>query len=163
MQRRDFFNSFKKHFNKPKHEPLVLRPPYYEDISLFEQNCINCDGKCANSCEENIIVINNKLPELNFKQSGCTYCDECAKACDHEVLKIENKKNIEAKFNINPAKCLSWQKTMCFACKDPCLDNAIEFAGIYFPEIITNKCTSCGFCISVCPTDAIELEIEAKS
>ncbi len=48
---------------------------------------------------------------------------------------------------------------MCFSCKDPCLDDAIEFIGMFRPEIIDDKCTSCGFCIKACPTQAIEIKI----
>ena len=48
---------------------------------------------------------------------------------------------------------------MCFSCKDPCLDDAIQFLGMFRPEIDENLCTSCGFCLKVCPTDAITLEV----
>lgn len=47
---------------------------------------------------------------------------------------------------------------MCFSCKDPCLDDAIEFLGMFRPEIVTDKCTSCGFCLRACPTSAIEIK-----
>jgi ferredoxin-type protein NapF len=45
---------------------------------------------------------------------------------------------------------------MCFSCKDPCLDDAIDFIAMFRPEINSN-CTSCGFCIKYCPVDAIEI------
>jgi ferredoxin-type protein NapF len=158
MQRRDFFKSLKKTFKKnEENRPLIIRPPYFQDEILFEQECINCDGKCADACEENIIFMENKTPIIKFDARGCTYCDECAKVCERGVLKTEYKKNINVIIEIEVHKCLSWSKTMCFACKDPCLENAIDFAGIYFPEINQDKCTSCGFCIGVCPTNAIKL------
>ena len=159
MQRRDFFKSFKKTFDKSKEnkKTLIIRPPYFNEEALFEQICIECDGKCASVCEENIISIIDKTPQITFEKSGCTYCDECAKACDKGVLKVEYKKNINVTIEIDMIKCLSWNKTMCFSCKDPCLDEAIKFAGIYFPEIDQEKCTSCGFCVGVCPTNAIIL------
>ena len=51
------------------------------------------------------------------------------------------------------------EKNYVFSCKDPCVDNAIDFQGLFNPTIDLTKCTSCGFCVSVCPTDAIKLEI----
>ena len=48
---------------------------------------------------------------------------------------------------------------MCFSCKDPCLDNAIDFKAMFMPEI-NDKCTSCGFCLSRCPAvHAIHFEV----
>ncbi len=44
---------------------------------------------------------------------------------------------------------------MCFSCKDPCLSNAIEFLGMFRPSIKADLCTGCGFCVSVCPTQAV--------
>ncbi|MFV0562604.1 ferredoxin-type protein NapF [Malaciobacter mytili] len=157
MQRRDFFNSFKSTFSKKQEELKAIRPPYFEDESLFKRECIKCNGVCALSCEQNIIIIKeDKTPTLDFSNSGCTYCDECAKVCPNEVLKIENKRNIDTKITIDILKCLSWHQTMCFSCKDPCLDDAIEFLAMFRPQINEN-CTSCGFCIKVCPSDAIKI------
>ena len=120
-------------------------------------NCIKCDGICSTVCEENIIFIqDDKTPKLDFTSSGCTYCDECANACPHEVLELENKKNIDAKIEIDLTLCLSWNQTMCFSCKDPCLDDAIDFIAMFRPEINDN-CTSCGYCIKTCPTQAIKI------
>ena len=137
----------------------MIRPPYFQDETLFEQECINCDGKCADVCEENIIFIENKIPIIKFDTRGCTYCDECAKSCEKDVLKIEYKSNIDAKISIDMLKCLSWNSTMCFSCKDPCLDDALKFLGIFRPEIDNDLCTACGFCIKVCPTDAISMQL----
>lgn len=97
MERRELFSSLTSSFtkNEDSKENIVVRPPYYEDEADFHKNCINCDGKCSNFCEEHIIKIGeDKTPYLDFNNSGCTYCDECANACDEfNVLNIENKKN----------------------------------------------------------------------
>ncbi len=157
MERREFFNSLTSSFNKKEKQEKVLRPPYYEDESVFFTNCIECDGICSTVCEENIIIIqDDKTPKLDLSISGCTYCDDCANACPHEVLKLENKKNIDAKIEIDVSKCLSWNQTMCFSCKDPCLDDAIDFLAMFRPEINEN-CTSCGYCIKTCPVEAIKI------
>ncbi|RXJ86273.1 ferredoxin-type protein NapF [Arcobacter sp. CECT 8985] len=156
MKRRDFFSSIKSSLKKEE-KIAILRPPYFEDEDLFFKECINCEGLCANACEEKIIVIQeDKTPKLDFSNSGCTYCDECAISCPNEVLKVDFKKNINAKISINILKCLSWNQTMCFSCKDPCLDDAIDFLAMFRPEINSN-CTACGFCIKYCPVEAIEI------
>ncbi|WP_220106531.1 4Fe-4S binding protein [Helicobacter monodelphidis] len=55
--------------------------------------------------------------------------------------------------------CLAWNKTLCYACKDICQENAITFnGGLFYPEIILSQCTFCGDCIPKCPTNAIIFE-----
>lgn len=162
MQRRELFSSLassiKGHIPKQKQERL-LRPPYNNDESLFLNECSKCDGKCATVCEEEIIKIaDDKTPYLDFSKSGCTYCDDCVSACEFGVLKLEDKRYIDAKVIINNKNCLSWNATMCFSCKDPCLENAIDFKAMFMPTIDSSKCTSCGFCISRCPTYAVDIK-----
>ena len=153
MQRRDFFKSLR---GIKKEVDSVIRPPYYNDRDDFYKECIKCDGKCATFCEEQIIIIGeDKTPFLDFKKGGCTYCDECANVCDNDVLKVEYKSKIDCKIEIDMLKCMSWNQTMCFSCKDPCLENAINFLAMFRPEIDSNLCTSCGFCLKYCPTEAI--------
>lgn len=159
MERRELFSSLASSFKKEEEtSKSVIRPPYFEDEDAFHKECVNCDGKCSTFCEEQIIFIGeDKTPFLDFSNSGCTYCDECAKACEYDVLKLESKKNINAKLSIDILQCLSWNQTMCFSCKDPCLDDAIDFLAMFRPEINDN-CTSCGFCLKVCPADAIKIQ-----
>ena len=159
--RRDFFKKLIKPANSVKEEqkPSFLRPPYAVDISLFDKECIKCESKaCAKACDENIIVIEaNGTPILNFSKSGCTFCQDCANACEAEVLKVkEDNQKIYATFIINKQNCLAHNGSICFSCKEPCLDNAILFKGMFEPIIDLQKCTSCGFCLSRCPTKAIE-------
>ncbi len=162
MQRRELFGSLVSSL-KPKEkqeiENFFLRPPYFSDESLFHKECNKCDAKCATVCEEEIIKISSdKTPYIAFSYNGCTYCDKCALSCEFGVLELEYKKNISARIWINQEKCLAWNHTMCFSCKDPCLDNAIEFKAMFMPTI-NDRCTACGFCIGRCPTDAIEIEV----
>jgi len=162
MKRRELFSSLTSVFgDKKQKQEIVIRPPYYKDISTFDKECIECDGVCSTFCEEEIIFIDaDKRPRLNLNKSGCTFCDECAKSCEKNVLSIEYKANIDAKISIDMLKCLSWNSTMCFSCKDPCLDNAIDFLAMFRPTINSDKCTSCGFCIKQCPVEAIKVEYE---
>jgi len=157
MERRELFSSLASSFKKEEKQENILRPPYFDDESIFLTNCIECDGICITVCEENIIIIqDDKTPKLDFSINGCTYCDECANACPNEVLTIENKKNIQARIQIDTSECLAWNDTMCFSCKDPCFDDAIDFVRMFKPTI-NDKCTTCGFCIKVCPTQAIKI------
>ncbi|NOX14723.1 MAG: ferredoxin-type protein NapF [Epsilonproteobacteria bacterium] len=159
MQKREFFSSLASSFKGNRQESFNARPPYFNDKNSFLENCKNCDGKCAFNCEENIIVIKeDRTPILDFSKGGCTYCDKCAQACEFGILDIEYKKNIYAKLTINILQCLSWQKTICFSCKEACLDDAIVYLGLFRPEIDMEKCTSCGFCVNVCPANAIEVK-----
>jgi len=151
-KRRDFF---KKIIPRRREEEIRLYPPYYKDINDFEK-CKECENRpCIEACEENIIVIKDETLSLDFSKSGCTYCDKCAEVCEKEVLNIDFKQNLP-KVKINILGCLAWQKTICSMCKDICDVNAIDFLGLFNPEI-NEKCNGCGFCIGVCPTGAIKV------
>jgi ferredoxin-type protein NapF len=160
MQRRELFSSLAssiKNATKEKPEKLV-RPPYNDDETLFHNECDKCDAKCATVCEEKIIKIaTDATPYLDFSNSGCAYCDKCAAACEFGVLTLEKKSFVGAKVTIDQSKCYSWQGVMCFSCKDPCLEDAIDFKAMFMP-VINDKCTSCGFCVSRCPAQSIMVE-----
>ncbi len=152
--KRNFFRRVSSPFKS------YIFPPYYEKKEDFI-NCINCETKdCLVACEEKIIHIENEFPIIKFDKNGCTFCDECATACQNGVLKTENKKNkLNAEIIINPSKCIAWNQTICFSCQDICEESAIIYHGMFNPAIDLEKCTGCGFCISVCPTNAIETKI----
>jgi len=135
-------------------------PPYFEKKDDF-QNCIECESKdCLTACEEGIIHIENEFPVINFGKNGCIFCDECAIACEKNVLDTKHKKNhLNAEIIINPAKCIAWNQTICFSCQDICEESAIIYKGMFNPVIDLEKCTACGFCISVCPAYAMESKV----
>ena len=141
-------------------EERVVRLPYYESLEAFETICLECNDKpCITSCEEGIIKHSSEgSVKLDFSQSGCSYCEECLKACERGVL-TQLEQPIHAKVTINVSKCMSWHGVMCFTCKDPCMDDAIEFKGLFTPSIIEEKCSACGFCLSICPSNAIEVSV----
>lgn len=160
MQRRELFSFLSSSIKNKKdvdEQDILIRPPYYNDIDAFGRECQKCNGLCATSCQEQIIVITeDKTPIINLSKSGCTYCDDCATICESEVLVIEFKKQIDVEVFIDKNSCMSWNGVMCFSCKDPCLENAIDFQAMFMPTINQNKCTSCGFCMSRCPSLAIK-------
>ena len=159
MNRRELFTSFGASLKgeAPKKEDPFLRPPYFKNEALFLKECPSCQNKCDTVCEVEIIQIaQDGTPYIIFNDQGCTYCDACADVCESGILNLEDKRHINAKIEINKNRCLSWNHTMCFSCKDPCLDHAIDFQAMFMAQI-NEKCTSCGFCISRCPVDAIDI------
>lgn len=163
MDRRGFLKSFSAPFAKKEDQKKenVIRPPYNLDASLFGE-CAKCEEKpCVNVCEENIIKIGGDLtPYLDFSKRGCTFCDECADACEQDVLSLKEniKPEIEVDISIDMLKCVSWNGVICYSCKDVCYDDAIKFLGVLRPEIVSDKCTGCGFCIGVCPVNAVKIK-----
>ena len=165
MHRRELFSflsdSVKNVVKEKKENINIVRPPYFSDINAFDIECQNCEGLCATSCQEQVIIIGeDKTPSLNFSKSGCTYCDDCAVACTPNVLTLEAKKLIDTTIVISQTACMSWNGVMCFSCKDPCLEDAIDFKAMFTPIINQEKCTACGFCISRCPSYAINIEVK---
>ena len=145
--------------------PLLIRPPYGKSESLFQSECPSCESKaCVTSCDEQIIFIDKetKTPTLTFAKNGCTFCDECAIACEKNVLSLENEGGstyLSAIFKISLQACVAHHGVICNACKEPCIDDAILFNGMFNPIIDNEKCTACGFCISRCPTEAISYNV----
>lgn len=155
--RRDLFAFLSP--NRGESVATKVRLPYCDDVSLFQKHCTLCETKpCVNVCEQEIIKLDEQgVPYLVFDDKGCTFCDDCFTACPEEFLKQELP-YIQGKIELNILNCLSWQKTMCFSCKDPCLEDAIVFLGLFRPEIDEVKCTNCGYCIGVCPSNAISIK-----
>lgn len=163
--RRDFLTAFRKPIETinekaKKKESLIVRPPYGLSESLFQSECVMCENNaCAASCEEEIILIRaDKTPMLNFSKTGCTFCEACANACEANVLSLEHSENsekINAEFRISIEGCLAHNGVICFSCKEPCIDDAILFNGMFNPVIDMDRCTGCGFCLGRCPTQAI--------
>jgi len=169
--RRSFLRSFAKPLAQTKEEtPLWVRPPYGENASVFQSKCPACESKaCVTSCDEKIIFITDDgTPALTFEKNGCTFCDACAEVCPEGVLSLENTHNAEqlnAVFRISLEACVAHHGVICNACKEPCIDDAILFNGLFNPVIDDDKCTGCGFCMARCPTQAISYltyEVENK-
>ncbi len=157
--KREAFASLASRFKKSD-KPLLVRPPYCEDSTLFETRCILCEEKpCVEVCEENIIKLDeNRLPFLSFESSGCTFCEECAKICPSEVLVLGKESVVKAKFKIDTNLCLAWNSVMCSSCRDACDEGAINFFGVFRPTVDMESCTGCGFCYGVCPPYALKYE-----
>ncbi len=152
MNRREFFTAF-----VPSSKGVSIRPPYTDEKTDYSP-CKECDAPCASECETGVITRDEEgFPVLSFIKTGCTYCERCAEVCPSGVISRDKPDRIRAQVLIDPKLCSAWKGVLCFSCKEPCIDNAIRFEGLYKPVIIADRCTSCGFCISVCPTGAIKV------
>jgi ferredoxin-type protein NapF len=160
--RREFFRSLARPLAPETVEatPLVVRPPYGLDESLFQSGCLACESKaCVASCEEKIIVLDEAgIPTLDFSVNGCTFCEACAEVCEADVLSLERSEGrewINAEVRIGIEGCMAHNGVICFACKEPCMEDAILFHGMFNPVIDMDRCNGCGFCLGRCPTHAI--------
>ncbi|MDD5717920.1 MAG: 4Fe-4S binding protein [Sulfuricurvum sp.] len=126
-------------------------------IAENSQNCLTCEtSACKNICEEGIVVREGTAsPYLDFSRKGCTFCGECSAACEQNCFIAEPVKTLSARVEIGILSCLAWNKTICRSCADVCNDKAIQFTGLFNPEIDPEACTACGFCIGVCPAYTI--------
>ncbi len=142
---------------KEEHNISIIRPPYSDEESDFSK-CAQCDGACILSCDEKILFrLKDGSPYVSFGGKGCTFCRKCAENCELGVLSLNKPEKIKAEFYIDTERCFAWKGTMCFSCKEPCLDNAIVFKGLFNPEVKIDLCSGCGFCISSCPSNAIQV------
>jgi ferredoxin-type protein NapF len=71
----------------------------------------------------------------------------------------ETSEYLHAIFKISLEACVAHHGVICHSCKEPCIDDAILFNGMFNPVIDDEKCTACGFCISRCPTQAISYDV----
>ncbi len=158
MNRRELFKAFLPSGGESRKE--VVRPPHTDEKTDFSA-CRECEGFCVQVCETGVLLRDEEgAPYLSFDRSGCSYCGECARVCPEGVISERKEKGIRARLTIDPRLCSAWNHTLCFSCKEPCLDDAIRFQGLSKPVILQDRCTSCGFCFSLCPTGAIRVVVD---
>ncbi|WP_120953124.1 4Fe-4S binding protein [Helicobacter sp. L8] len=151
---------FREIFRGLKPKAFVIPLPYFNPQKA--QACLECGGDCAPVCPERIVIKEPmQIPHLDFKERGCTFCQECLKACAPEVLQGDRASVIGALALIDSQTCLSHQGVVCFACKDACVEKAIVFKGMFAPRVY-GSCTGCGMCAPVCPSQSI-LFVERKT
>jgi ferredoxin-type protein NapF len=144
---------------------LPQRPPWALSESLFTDKCTRCN-ECISACEEEIIFIGDGgFPEIDFSRGECTFCEACVESCKPDAL-LKQTDNQAFYFNITiDDSCLAKQKTHCQSCKDACDTRAITMpwpkgvssGAIQTPEINIEDCTSCGACVSICPSASISI------
>ncbi len=147
---------------------LCVRPPYHQEEYAFLDHCVTCkDTPCVNACEENILLLfsTTHTPCLDFTKGGCTFCEACAKACPSGVLSLtcNDEKDLHVKAYIDIMACMAWHQSLCNSCLDACEPRAIQFLGLWKPQIEIDVCNGCGMCIGICPSNAIMIQEEKKA
>lgn len=164
--RRDFFNFILKGGNQREADSWLPLPPYNADKSLFEKFCKECQKPCVSACEavcqKGILKVSEGIPYVDFSLEGCKLCGECARACPSGVLEEGSESYWNFEVCIEELRCLGYQKTLCYTCKEACQSvlgstKAIDFVGMFYP-VINQNCIGCGVCVGVCPTQAIVLK-----
>ena len=115
---------------------LVEFFPPIREIDVIEDNCIGC-GMCIGVCPVNAITAN--LPEPIEISDDCVYCGQCVATCKFDAIKI-----IESYYEAKKDKFYFVR----------CSINKLREG--YF-TITDEYCQSCGVCINICPTNALEM------
>ncbi|GLQ29823.1 ferredoxin-type protein NapF [Litoribrevibacter albus] len=156
-----------------------VRMPWMVSSEVFTDHCSRC-AKCIDVCPEQIIEKGDGgYPTVNFKHGECTFCAECVDVCSEPVFRNKEEKPWDLVANITEAfsssssvsldgVCMAHQGVVCQSCKDVCDVRAIRMSyqssTVPVPVIDDDVCTGCGACLSVCPTQAIQMSsIEKKN
>lgn len=150
-----------------KKDEFVLRPPWSLPEAQFIEACTRCD-ECISICPEKVIQKGQGgFPEIVFKNSGCEFCEECLDVCKPKAL---NKPTEDAQPWIIKAEikssCIAYHGTICRTCGEACNDEAIHFklepGKVGEPILNLDNCTGCGFCIAMCPVDAVVISTQSS-
>lgn len=144
----------------------VAVPPPWTDAAALAWSCTRC-GACAPACPERIIVFGaTGLPEIDFHRGACTFCGACADACPAPVFDRSQPAPWHVIAHIHTA-CLAVRGIVCQSCRDACPASAIQFlarpGGVAIPGVQSQRCTGCGACVGVCPSDAISIAESAHA
>ena len=148
-------------FTGGKRLPQPIYPPWSGDEALFLSRCSGCNS-CLDACENAILQPGSGgIPVVNFEVAECVFCYACAQACPESLFLPQFSAPWSLKSVIG-AGCLAKQAVECRSCQDSCEANAIRFrpspVGIWQPDAVSDACTGCGACVSVCPTSVIRME-----
>ncbi|RLA07282.1 MAG: ferredoxin-type protein NapF [Gammaproteobacteria bacterium] len=157
LSRRDFLRGKKGN---------SIYPPWA--ISTFIDVCNRC-GDCVNVCPLKIIKIGGGgYPVVDFNIGGCDFCQKCVEVCQGQTQALSLKSLDNPAWSMQLVitdKCILDKGIHCRSCEESCDVGAIIYKmkkqdmKVMGDIIIDNeKCTNCGYCVSVCPTNAIEFK-----
>ncbi len=143
------------------HSPL--RPPGAVPEAEFEDRCIRC-RKCEQVCPYDSIKMTHGewgikmgTPVIYAREIPCYLCMKCPPVCPTGALEpITEKENVKMGVaRINESTCLPYQGILCRACYERCpiYREAITLEDELYPKVHKDKCTGCGICENVCPTN----------
>jgi ferredoxin-type protein NapF len=159
LQRRAFLRG-----RSPRYNKKALRPPWSLPIEIFIEQCERCDA-CRQACPENIIIKGDAgYPEVDFSKGECTFCGNCVESCQADAFSTQENMpgNAWATQVAVLETCLSINKITCRSCGDHCDTGAIRFqlqvGGSAIPIIQHDRCTGCGACVFICPSQSLEIK-----
>lgn len=136
------------------------RPPGALAEPAFVDACTRC-GDCAKACPTRVIVPGDGgFPTLEFRRNGCELCGECQRSCRTGALSgslaFPGWQAV-----LQPAACLASRGVECRLCGDACEPRALRFSpgprGVGLPRVEAERCSACGHCVGVCPTQALSV------
>lgn len=145
-----------------RQHPLGPPPPWHRGLAL-EAHCPACSGPCVSACEPGIIRLHPAdhervgLPYLDFSGAGCTFCKACVAACPLEIDTAQEPAPRPGMARLNRSACIAWNDVICMACSTRCDYRAITTAHQRRPQVVEERCTGCGMCVSACPVNALRI------
>ncbi|GLS83842.1 ferredoxin-type protein NapF [Paraferrimonas haliotis] len=142
-------------------QALPVRLPWLQSEQAFIDACTRC-GDCIDACPNDLIKKGRGgFVEVSFSNNECTFCKACVEVCTVDMFTDFEQSPWPYYAQISES-CLTYSQVVCQSCKDACDPRAITIkpviGRIATPSIDVNSCTSCGACISVCPSDAIAIQ-----
>lgn len=139
----------------------VIRLPWLKNDLVFTDSCTRC-GECEKACPEQIIKQGDGgFPFIDFSIAECSFCQECVKSCKEDLFDLTKESAWEHKATVKDT-CLNNQSVYCRSCAESCETEALEFnfttTTMVTPNVVAEDCTGCGACVSICPSQAIEIK-----
>ena len=136
-----------------------LRPPWTNQ-ALVREHCTSC-GDCIKACPEGILTSGPAgTPNIDFAAGACTFCGECAASCQEGVFRDTDLPPWTMQAAVGEG-CLLNAGISCQSCTDACDETALSFnmraGSVGRIDVMADRCTACGACVSVCPVRAIDI------
>lgn len=151
---------------RPDQALSCVRPPWSVDEYDFVAGCSGC-GDCIRACPQAILKADPRHQVyLDFSQGECTLCGECVLACQQALFdQSQGRSPWQHQIIINQ-NCLAEKSVFCRSCGEVCEVRAIGFSlhhqSIPAPEVNLEACNGCGACLSICPTEAIQIQFKSN-
>lgn len=116
-------------------------------------------GDCVRVCRFDAMKIENGIVVID--ENKCTACGMCVMECPRSVIKLLPKAarvTVRCKSEAAPKEARDTCQRACIGCKR--CEKACQFDAIHVNNFLSvidpGKCTLCGECVKVCPTNCIE-------
>jgi ferredoxin-type protein NapF len=150
----------------PTPRDVPLRPPWSVAEETFTDACTRC-GECLDACPEDILIHGDGgFPTVDFQRGECSFCQDCVDACPEPAFLDPTEHPPWRQTARISEACLCQRGVVCQNCRDACPENAIRFpprlGGPALPVLDTSRCTGCGACVAICPSQAIGIRRDVR-